>query len=518
MCKYYQQNGACILTEAIEYRRIELIKYILSCKVKLKNIGVGTLIGTPAHYCIKNMFLDSFFFEKMLKKGLSPNSVDSYGRTCVHLCFTNFSRDSLRFHKISDLFMMNGCNPNLKDYEGMTSIIIAAKKSDKVAIRYASEWNERCRKLIRKNELMFDFNIMHCANDFTCAHYACNAPSLNMINDICGDRMTNPFSLDKNLRTPSYYVPAQYLTSKKMILKYERKRLGQFFKDPDSFPISMTSTTNYSRCNYSDSISETLGQHDTSEVRLDKFRTSTKMFKNKFRKVDKLDLSKISRESSNSFMMEKLEAPITIPNSAIERNCRNSMKMKQGRNRGFNPFLKRGGGIGMESKYDQKVIILNNKLVRELDKVEKLFEKLEFAFNHKDLCSNEILFLIQKLKRMIFSLITILNFYRKLTGISINFAKGTNIYNSLQTIVKRFENRIHNMSGLLTTDLEMMAIWQSFFASYMLYIEQLSETASFKKEAFESSKRILELLKDHFKLMIVVRDPLTQIALETGKN
>lgn len=61
-------------------------------------------------------------------------------------------------------------------------------------------------------------------------HYACKNPSLNMITDLCFSELITCFSLSSQLQTPSSLVPQQFLTSKKVISKYERRDLSKYWR------------------------------------------------------------------------------------------------------------------------------------------------------------------------------------------------------------------------------------------------------------------------------------------------
>lgn len=95
------------------------------------------------------------------------------------------------------------------------------------------------------NLYMFDFNTIDPFNYYTNVHYSCAGPSLNMINDICGENKGNPLALSKNMKLPSQLVPKQYLTSYKMIKKYERHALRDYFKNPADFPMDMSATGDF---------------------------------------------------------------------------------------------------------------------------------------------------------------------------------------------------------------------------------------------------------------------------------
>lgn len=106
---------------------------------------------------------------------------------------------------------------------------------------------------------MFDFNTIDPENHYTNVHYACVGPSLNMINDMCGENQGNPLALNKDLKIPSEIVPKQYLTSYKMIKKYERESLKEYYKDPKNFKMDMSVAGDFSKENYTDALKEKIG-------------------------------------------------------------------------------------------------------------------------------------------------------------------------------------------------------------------------------------------------------------------
>lgn len=105
---YSLPDGACLLTEAIECKRDRLIKKILEKRNSLKELAIGTSIGTPAHFCMKNLYLKPSEIKRMLINGLQPNSVDAEGNTCLHVIFRRFHRDKRSFELITDLFLKCG--------------------------------------------------------------------------------------------------------------------------------------------------------------------------------------------------------------------------------------------------------------------------------------------------------------------------------------------------------------------------------------------------------------------------
>lgn len=101
-------NGNCLLTEAIEYKRERLVKRVLSKRNTMGRIGLYTKIGTPAHFCAKNLIMNITYFKQMIYNGLRVNSVDSDNQTLLHIIFRNFSRDKSRCEIICDLLLKEG--------------------------------------------------------------------------------------------------------------------------------------------------------------------------------------------------------------------------------------------------------------------------------------------------------------------------------------------------------------------------------------------------------------------------
>lgn len=77
--------------------------------------------------------------------------------------------------------------------------------------------------------LIFDFNIASTDNQYTALHFACAIPTLIMITDIAHIDSVTAFCLSSHLRTPSFLVPHEFLSSKKIIRKYERIDLHQYW-------------------------------------------------------------------------------------------------------------------------------------------------------------------------------------------------------------------------------------------------------------------------------------------------
>ena len=83
----------------------------------------------------------------------------------------------------------------------------------------------------------FDLKTEQAESGQTVLHKSCMIPSLNVINDLCGALWlpADPLCLDNNARLPSHYINQCYLTSKKVMLKYERRKFKQEYQSKPFF-------------------------------------------------------------------------------------------------------------------------------------------------------------------------------------------------------------------------------------------------------------------------------------------
>ena len=51
-----------------------------------------------------------------------------------------------------------------------------------------------------------------------------------MINDLTGDLMTNVLCFNKNLVVPYQIIPREYLTSRKLVMRFERAAIKHRYK------------------------------------------------------------------------------------------------------------------------------------------------------------------------------------------------------------------------------------------------------------------------------------------------
>jgi len=139
-------------------------------------------------------------------------------------------------------------------------LLNAIYRGDKTAIKYAYFWNEFVRQGNSCKELkIFDFNICDLNTLQAPIHIAAAVPSLCMIVDLSHEPLCNTFALDCKFKTPRELVPKQFLTSKKMIFRYERVRLVEYFQDlkkDQAKHIQFKGQSEIINENYSDIISE----------------------------------------------------------------------------------------------------------------------------------------------------------------------------------------------------------------------------------------------------------------------
>lgn len=146
--------------------------------------------------------------------------------------------------------MVQRLNPNIEDKTGSTPIIYAIKSKNIPVLAYASSWNERVDNGNLKflGYKKFDLVSGSRVNGMTPLHYCCAVPSLNMINDIISrNSKVNPIELDYKLRMPSDLIDKSYLSSKKVMLRYEKKAMKKLHSYDENSSLRMQASESMRR-------------------------------------------------------------------------------------------------------------------------------------------------------------------------------------------------------------------------------------------------------------------------------
>ncbi len=69
---------------------------------------------------------------------------------------------------------------------------------------------------------MFDFGSVDESNHFTVLHYICKSPSLVLLMDLCQHVTADPLALNDHLLVCQQYIPKIYVTSRKLVLQWEK--------------------------------------------------------------------------------------------------------------------------------------------------------------------------------------------------------------------------------------------------------------------------------------------------------
>lgn len=404
-------------------------------------------------------------------------------------------------------------NPNLKDTQGKTALIVAARKNDKVAIRYASLWNERCRELRNPNEILFDFNTSFGEAGLSASHYACLAPSLNMINDICSDRMTNCFALDSRLKTPKDYVPQQYLTSKKLIMNYERMKLKKFFKDPTVLLNNITSTIDDREYNFSENVNESFGNFLINQKFL---KESRKKFLEKFN-YEKTKWSK--SEINPSTMLEDVK-PIKIPSSMINVITPKFHK----RLRGLKPvrnsqILKRNSQemrVSSVGKMEKMIEILNKTLAKKIFKIEPCYERLMIAITSNENFDDNLLKTYRIFWKCIQDIVKVLNLYKPVTGFHGNFNEKSVLAKKIKKLLSLVKNILYALINL-PKRYSFGVLWRRCLDHMMILVGALHKTISFKKFLVRILNDVFKRIKDMYETECHFSPDYERYCLRQGK-
>lgn len=168
--------------------------------------------------------------KSLLKRGMEVNAQDDKGNTLLHRLFSSFSQYYTTYYQTLDLLLASGyanltrTNPNSKNLDGLSPLLLAAKNLQRHAIKYASQWNANhsasCGKT--KASRLFDFGSVDEANHFSVLHYVCKCPSLVLLMDLCQHASADPLGVNEHLLVCHQYIPKIYVTSRKLVLQWEK--------------------------------------------------------------------------------------------------------------------------------------------------------------------------------------------------------------------------------------------------------------------------------------------------------
>lgn len=210
--------------QAAKTNNLELMDLIIKNKPDF-NIGSGTKKGTIVHTLLRNQPLSIEIFKKIFASGFDTNTIDEKENTPLHLLMGSFIKYQKSAVIIGKKLLECKAQPNQINLAGKTPLIIAAERNQRVAIKFAIDWNTISRNNPEKKLKLFDLNAPNTKNGYTALHYACSIPSISMINDLTSDKMTHTLQLNNNFEMASQVIPKEYLTSKKQVIRHERKAI-----------------------------------------------------------------------------------------------------------------------------------------------------------------------------------------------------------------------------------------------------------------------------------------------------
>lgn len=374
-----------------------------------------------------------------------------------------------------------------------------------------------------KKGLTFDTNTTNLTDSFTPLHYSCSGPSLNMINDLLSDPSTNPFALDSKLKTPHFYVPKQYLTSKKLIQKYEKDTLRDFFSDPSGFKISLLNTKNQGNMeDYIDDWNEQL--QDEPGIGMERkgqiIRYSDKKFikhfnssyyKSKISNDDSLQLRSSNRTNRKTKMVPKsLEIKKYLPNSefsedvsedvtvgkmptskiGINSRSRRSSASGLSRKPGFSPVIQRNFDMMAKSskENEDKITCLNKILVLTSEKLKQNYKKLAGKLKSRTRNQTIIMDSFKKFWKKIFKILKILSLYDEIIGVSVNFGEGSQIFEKIDTTVKYIGCSLELLILERDKSSDFNYTWRTVLTNYRLFLQRISKIISFRHIILKSLK------------------------------
>ena len=125
------------------------------------------------------------------------------------------------------VFPYRSLDPNTKNKDGRTPLLLAAKNNQRHALKYASQWNNG---LYNDNKVkmgllrLFDFGAIEENTGFSVLHYVTQNPSLALLMEMSIHPSCDPLVLDNDFKVCHQYIPKIYVTSKKLVRKWEKDR------------------------------------------------------------------------------------------------------------------------------------------------------------------------------------------------------------------------------------------------------------------------------------------------------
>lgn len=176
------------------------------------------------HFIAHQSSYDVNIIKRLHKAGMSLESRDKKGNTILHILFTAYYPNYLTYYQTIDYLLSSGFNPNFKNNDGYTPLLIAAKLQQRHAVKFAANWNTSVQ--FKKERLgllkMFDFSTRDKVEDLTVLHFVCKEPSLLLIAELYAHTNLNPCSLDNWLNCAFHYIPKIYVSSRKFIVLWEK--------------------------------------------------------------------------------------------------------------------------------------------------------------------------------------------------------------------------------------------------------------------------------------------------------
>jgi ankyrin repeat protein len=105
----------------------------------MRQEGNSILSSTILHLMIHNSLFDLAAYEIFARGKGNLNIVDSLGQTAMHLLFKIWSSSPTSISNLASFFLKSGADPNVRDCEGQTPLIVALLNRDLNAVSFASK-------------------------------------------------------------------------------------------------------------------------------------------------------------------------------------------------------------------------------------------------------------------------------------------------------------------------------------------------------------------------------------------
>ena len=432
--------------------------------------------------------------------------------------------------------MIFRANPNQRDSRGITPLIDGIIKNQMDAISYAITWNYKMRRSKRYDKKFFDLNVEFSKLKLRPLHLASMIPSLSMLYDICEDPTTQILALDANLKLPSHHIKQGYLTSKKMMSRYENKLLKKKFF-ARAIRTSVANELVGDEINIVKNPPPSLRRHMSPGSMLEVISARTK----RQLSVKELRLDDNNHDfASFNLKLEEGVSAANVPGSVTARDDGRPLKIispldhrirstKTKTLGGIKNAFRRNGGMvtrnlhnninqdNLSSKSMEKFLeLLNSQMSTYIGDFNRIFNNIFYALNSKKISKANsklekptVVFDTYKFKELwkLTTLITnSLRIYQAAVKTNVNFPNGSNKYRSVKLVIDYYLKLINLIKRKGSTELSCSFVFRSCVDNYTMLAQEIKKIESLMGDVEKGTSKHLKALFFDYQDQIKIRD------------